>query len=139
MRHGQLQNAGDLLHMAGEGGQALFDALLIADVHEEFVEHGRPRCAHRRDEEAALCHRAQQTGRFQGDGLTAGVGAGDDERIILFAQRNVHRHTLFWVDERVTRPDQRKERIVRTVGLNAFISSARRAFASRTSISSMAL
>ena len=38
VRHGQLQNAGDLFHMAGEGGKALLDALLIADVHEEFVE-----------------------------------------------------------------------------------------------------
>ena len=36
--HGKLKDAGDLLHMTGEGGQALLDALLIADVHEEFVE-----------------------------------------------------------------------------------------------------
>ena len=39
MRHSQFQNAGDLLHVAGEGGQALFDALFVADVHEELVKH----------------------------------------------------------------------------------------------------
>lgn len=37
--HSQFQNAGDLLHMTGEGGQALFDALFVADVHEKLVKH----------------------------------------------------------------------------------------------------
>ena len=37
--------------------------------------------------QAALCHCTQQTRRFQGDGFTTGVRAGDDERIVLFTQR----------------------------------------------------
>ena len=108
VRHGQLQNAGDLFHMAGEGGKALFDALLIADVHEKLIEHADLAALVGRDQETTLCHRAQQTGRFQGDGLAAGVRAGDDERIIFFAQCNVHRHALLWVDQWVACPDQRE-------------------------------
>ena len=94
--------------MTGKGGQALLDALLIADVHEEFVEDTDLTALIRRDEEAALCHRAKQTGRFQSDGLTAGVGAGDDERIIFPAQRNIDRNALLCVNERVACPDQRE-------------------------------
>ena len=94
--------------MAGEGGKALFDALLIADVHEKLIEHADLAALVGRDQETTLCHRAQQTGRFQGDGLTAGVRAGDDERIIFFAQCNVHRHALLWVDQWVACPDQRE-------------------------------
>ena len=109
--HGKLKDAGDLLHMTGKGGQALLDALLIADVHEEFVKDADLTALIRRDEEAALCHRAKQTGRFQSDGLTAGVGAGDDERIIFPAQRNIDRNALLCVDERMTRPDERERRI----------------------------
>ena len=38
--------------------------------------------------------------------LTARIGAGNDERIILLTQRNVHRDTFFRVNERVPRPDK---------------------------------
>ena len=108
MRHGKFQNTGDLLHVAGESRKALFDALLITDVHKKFIEHADLTAFIGRNQEAALCHCAQQTRRFQGDGFTTGVRAGDDERIVLFAQRNVHRYTLFGVNERMTRPNERK-------------------------------
>ena len=72
--------------MTGKGGQALLDALLIADVHEEFVEDTDLTALIRRDEEAALCHCTKQTCRFQCDSLAAGVGAGNDERIVVPAQ-----------------------------------------------------
>ena len=72
--------------MAREGGQALLDALLIADVHKEFIKDADLAALIRRDEEAALRHCAKQTCRFQRDSLAAGVGAGDDERIVFPAQ-----------------------------------------------------
>ena len=34
----QIQNAADALHVAGEGGQALLDALFVADIHEVFLK-----------------------------------------------------------------------------------------------------
>ena len=104
--HGQFQDACDLLHVAGEGGQALFDALLVADVHEELVKYADLAALVGRNKEAALCHGTQQTGRFQGDCLAAGVRAGDDKRIVVSAQRDIHRDALFGVDERMPCPDE---------------------------------
>ena len=98
---GQLQNTGDPLHMAGEGGQALFNALFIADIHQVFIKMADGTAFVRRDQEAVLGHRVQQAGRFDADGFAAGVGAGDDKGIIFFAQGNIHGHDLFLVDQRV--------------------------------------
>ena len=87
--------------MAGEGRQALFDALLITDVNEIFVKMADNAALMRRDQEPVLRHRVEQAGCFQRYGLAAGVGAGDNEGVIVAAQLNVHRHDLFLVDERV--------------------------------------
>ena len=84
--HGKLEDAGDLLHMTREGRQTLLDALLIADVHKKFIKDTDLTALIRRDEEAALCHCTKQTCRFQCDSLAAGVGAGNDERIVVPAQ-----------------------------------------------------
>ena len=97
----QVENAADPLHMAGEGRQTLFDALLITDVNEIFVKMADNAALMRRDQEPVLRHRVEQTGCFQRYGLAAGVGAGDNEGVIVAAQLNVHRHDLFLVDERV--------------------------------------
>ena len=97
----QLQNAADPLHMAGEGRQALFDALLITDVNEIFVKMADNAALMRRDQEPVLGHRVEKARCFERYGLAAGVGAGDNEGVILAAQLNVHRHDLFLVDERV--------------------------------------
>ena len=35
---GQFQNPGDAFHVAGEGGQALLDALLVTDIHQIFLK-----------------------------------------------------------------------------------------------------
>ena len=87
--------------MAGEGRQALFDALLITDVHKVLVKMADDAALMRRDQEPILRHRVEQAGCFQRYGLAAGVGAGDNEGVIVAAQLNVHRHDLFLVDERV--------------------------------------
>ena len=119
VRHSQFQNAGDLLHVAGEGGQALFDALFVADVHEELVKHADLTALVGGDQKAALRHGAKQAGCFQRNGLTAGVRTGDDERIVLPAQCYIHRNALFRVDERMTRPDEGEGRIRPDSGLES--------------------
>ena len=113
MRHGKLQDSGDLFHVAGEGGKALLNALLVADVYQKFVKYADLAALIGRDQKAALRHSTQQTGGFQGNGLAAGVRAGDNKRVIFPAQCNIYRHALFRVDQRMPRTDQR-ERIVCT-------------------------
>ena len=62
---GQLQNAADALHMAGEGGQALFDALLVADVYQVFPKAADNAALVCWNQEAVLRHGVEQTCRFQ--------------------------------------------------------------------------
>ena len=97
--------------MAGEGGKALLNALLVADIHQKFIKHTDLAALVSRDQKTALCHSAQQTGGFQGDRLTAGVRAGDDKGIVFPAQCNIHRNTLLRVDQRVAGANQVEGRI----------------------------
>ena len=106
VRHGQLQNAGDFFHVARECGKALLNTLLIANVHKELIKNTDLAPLISRDKEAALRHGTQKACCFQRDRLAARIGAGNDERIILLTQRNVHRDTFFRVNERVPRPDK---------------------------------
>ena len=80
------QDLHDVGHMGGEGGQALFDALLVAYVCQHPVEHPDGAAAVGGDVQAALGHQAQQADGFQGHGLAAGVGAGDHQGVELLAQ-----------------------------------------------------
>ena len=114
---GQFQNAGDLGHVAREGGQALLDALLVADVHQILLKDADLAALVRRDQKAALGHGAEQTGRLEGDGLAAGVGAGNDEGIVVAAQGDVHRHAPGRVDQGVAGPHQREGAVVADRGL----------------------
>ena len=111
VRHGKLQNTGDFFHVAGEGRQALLNALFIADIYQKFIKHADLAALVCRDQKTALCHSAQQTGGFQSDRFTAGVWAGDDKGIILPAQCNIHRNTLLRIDQRMAGADQFKGRI----------------------------
>ena len=111
VRHGQFQNAGDFFHVAGEGGQALLNALFIADIYQKFIEHADLAALVCRDQKAALCHGTQQTGGFQSNRFTAGVRAGDDKRIVFSTQCNIHRNALLRIDQRVAGTDQVKRRI----------------------------
>ena len=120
VRHGKLQNTGDLFHVAGEGGKALFNALLIADVYQKFIKHTDLTALVCRDQKAALCHSTQQTGSFQSDRFTASVRAGDDKGIVFPAQCNIHRNALLRVDQRVAGADQIKGRIRPHSGLKGF-------------------
>ena len=91
----------DGAHMAGEGGQALGNGLLVADVRQNGVK-GRERASVPRGHmEAALGHERQQTDGFQGHGLAAGVGAGDNHGVKIGAQSQGDGHHLFGVDQRV--------------------------------------
>ena len=98
---GNLQNSTDALHMTGEGRKALLNALLVADVHKVLVKMADGAALVRGDQKAVLRHGVEQPGGFQRHGLAAGVGAGDDQRVVLITQGNIHRYDLFLVDQRV--------------------------------------
>ena len=59
-----LKDACDLLHVAGKRRQALLNALLIANVHQIFLEHAHRAALVGRNQEAALGHGAQKPRRF---------------------------------------------------------------------------
>ena len=117
VRHGQFQNTGDLLHVAGEGGKALLNALLIADIYQKFIKYADLAALVCRDQKTALCHSAQQTGGFQSDRFTASVRAGDDKRIVFSTQCNIHRNALLRINQWVAGADQIKRRICAHSGL----------------------
>ena len=106
--------------MAGKGGQALLNALLIANIYQKFIKYADLAALVSRDQKAALRHGTQQTGGFQGNCFTAGVRAGDDKGIVFPAQCNIHRNTLLRVDQRVAGTDQIKGRIRPHSGLEGF-------------------
>ena len=102
-----VQNPDDVRHVRRERGQALLDALLIADVRHDLVEHGQTAAVRGGDVQAALRHHGEQAHGLERDGLAAGVGAGDDERIVIFPQRNVDGHDRVLRDERMARASER--------------------------------
>jgi len=53
-----------------------------------------------------LGHQRQQPHRLQTDGLSAGVGAGDDQHLHIVVQDNVNRHHALRVEQGVARADE---------------------------------
>ena len=89
------------LHVRGEGGKALLDALLVADVGENAGEHAHRAAVARGNVQSALRHQAEEAERFEADGLAAGVGACDDEGIEAAAHLNVDGHGLGGIEQRM--------------------------------------
>ena len=92
--------------MGGEGGQGLVDGLLVADVRQHGGAHPHRGAVRRRDVQPTLGHQGEQAQGFQGDGLAAGVGAGDDQGIERSAQGQVVAHGGLGVQQGVARPFQ---------------------------------
>ncbi len=75
----RIHDAHDIGHVRREGGQALLDALLVADVGPDLADEANLRAGVGRDVQAGQRHQRQQSDRLQGDRLAAGVGSGDHE------------------------------------------------------------
>ena len=56
----------DGLHVGGEGGQALLDALLVADVRVNMLEQANLGLLTRRDVQTARRHEREQAERLEG-------------------------------------------------------------------------
>ena len=101
-----LEHAHGVRHVRRERGQRLLDALLIADVGHDLVEHRHGAAVGARDVQAALRHGREQTDGLERDGLAAGVWAGDDERVEFAAERNIDRHSGVLRQQRMARAAQ---------------------------------
>ena len=101
-----LEHAHGVRHVRRERGQRLLDALLIADVGHDLVEHRHGAAVGTRDVQAALRHGREQTDGLERDGLAAGVRAGDDERVKFAAERNIDRHSGVLRQQRMARAAQ---------------------------------
>ncbi|MPM18475.1 hypothetical protein SDC9_64886 [bioreactor metagenome] len=96
-----LENLNNAGHVGGEGGQALLDALLVSHVRQHPLVYGNLAPRRRRNVQPALGHQCQKAQRFQADGLSAGVGAGDDQRVEAVADFNIDGHGLCPVQQRM--------------------------------------
>ena len=88
-------------HMGREGGEALFNALLVADIGQDMPENRQIAAVRGGDMETALVHRGEQADGLQGDRLAAGIGAGDDQGVEVLPQLHVDRHGLCLIQQRV--------------------------------------
>ena len=76
--------------MGGEGGEALLNALLVADVRQHPVIDRHGAAVRHGDVEAALGHQRQQAQGLEAHGLAAGVGPGDHQSVEGPPQLNVN-------------------------------------------------
>ena len=77
--------------------------LLIADIGENVVEDGKLAAVLRGNVKACLPHQSQQSAGLQGNGLAAGIGTGDDQKIECVAKSNIHRDNGALVEQRMSR------------------------------------
>ena len=92
--------------MRREGGKRLLDGLLVADVGENLLVDVDGAAVVGRDMQTALGHEREQADGLECDGLAAGVGAGDDERVKIAAQPYRDRDDRLAGDERMAGPDE---------------------------------
>ncbi|MNO86305.1 hypothetical protein D3C76_777010 [compost metagenome] len=95
--------------MAGEGTQALLNALLVADIGINRIEYAKLAAVLSRHKQPGHRHQAEQADRFQRDGLPPSVRAGDDNRRVLVPQLHIDRHHLIRRDQRMSAFLQLKE------------------------------
>ena len=100
------QNLHGVGHMRRESRKALLNALLVAHVRQHAVKHPQPAPVVGGDLQPALRHERQQADGFQGHGLAAGVGAGDDQSVILIPQLQRNGHRLGLIQQRMPCPPQ---------------------------------
>ena len=90
------------LHVGGEGGQTLFDALLVADICEHLPEEREFTPVSRRNMQSRHAHQLEQTHCLERDRLASGVGSGDDDHIVVGTQFDIDGNDLFGVDQGMT-------------------------------------
>ena len=98
---GQLHNPDDVGDVGREGGQALLDALFVADVDENAAENAELGIIRGGYHQAAHGHQGEQAEGLEAHGLAAGVGAGYHEGVEAVAEADVYGDDAVLVYQRV--------------------------------------
>ena len=98
---GVLQDVHDVRHVGRERGQGLLDGLFIADVRVDRLEDAHLAAVRHREHHARGRHERHEAEGLDGHGLTAGIRAGDDQRVEVIAEADVGLDDLSRVDQRV--------------------------------------
>ena len=113
---GLTQDIHDIGHVGAEGGQALFDALLVSDIGADPVEAGYLAALIHRDMQSGQSHASEEADGLQGHGLAAGVGPGDDHGGDITPQLHVDGHHPGRRDQWMAGLDQADEAAVVDLG-----------------------
>ncbi len=117
LRVGLLQDVDDVGHVAGEGAEALLDALLVADVGVDAFEDTQLAALVNREHHARLRHERQQADGLERDCLAARVGPRDHDEVGVVIEIDVNGHDRLLIEQRMTRPVQVDDRAgVRQLG-----------------------
>ena len=87
-----LQNPNDVRHMGRKRGQILLNALFIADIREDMVEHADLTSVIHWNMKSAFRHQAEKSDGLKCDCLAAGIGAGDHQSVEILSQRYIDGH-----------------------------------------------
>ena len=98
-----------ILHMRGKGTQALLNALLIADIREDFPINRKAAGRRRRNMKPTLRHHRQKSCGFQCNSLSSRIRSGNDKRLILFSNGQIYRDNFFRFNQWVSGKPQIKE------------------------------
>ena len=89
---GLLQHVLHIEQVGGVGGQVVLETLLIADVYHDVLEHTHARAFVYGDAQTTLYHILQESGSLEADGLSAGIGARDDEYAVVGGELYIKRY-----------------------------------------------
>ena len=92
----------DGLHVRRESGEALLDALLVADVGKNVSEKREFATVAGGNMQARHTHEFEETDCFERDGLAAGVGSCDNDHVIIGTQLDIDGNDLFGIDQGMT-------------------------------------
>ncbi len=101
-----LEYADNIGHMSRKSGQALLNALLVADVSKNVREHRQVAAVRRRDMQPALAHCRQKPNGLERNGFAAGIGARDHQSVELAAKLKAYWNGAALVKKRMPRPAQ---------------------------------
>ena len=96
-----IQNGNNVGHVGGKGTEALLNALLIADIGKYFFKNSQLRTVGGGNMKPALSHDGKQADGLQRYGFSAGIGAGDHQKVKIFSQLQGDGNDLFRIKKRV--------------------------------------
>ena len=91
----------NIRHMRRESRERLLYRLFVADVREDFAEHGKSASVARRNHKSAHRHEREKTDSLYRDGLAARVRTGYNERVKVRAEPYINGDYFVFVNERM--------------------------------------